>query len=93
MAPDHDALRIPEIVIAILQYLSDHKQALSRFAQCCQSFTEPASNILWRYLPSVRPLQKLLPTVYADNGSFKKVGSDIESISDSDQSPESFGST
>jgi hypothetical protein len=75
MAP-HAALCIPEILAIVLDNSVEDKSALAHSAQCCKAFLNPALDILWRDLPSVRPLQNLLPTLYStDNGFTRKVKS------------------
>jgi hypothetical protein len=73
MAP-HAALCIPEILALVLDNLNsvEDKSALAHSAQCCKAFLNPALDILWRDLPSVRPLQNLLPTLYSTNYGFTR---------------------
>jgi hypothetical protein len=68
MAP-HLALCIQEILGLVFENSMDDKAALARSAQCCTAFLNPALDILWQNLQSVRPLEQLLPGLN-DNKDF-----------------------
>lgn len=67
------ALAIPEIVSDICDWLDDDlvalsvkTQTLSHLARTSRIFHEPAIRILWRELPSLKPLVNTLPSNLCD---------------------------
>jgi len=52
---------------ANLDQQSEAKKTLFHAAQACRSFVEPALDALWRVLPSLLPLLKLLPSFRVAN--------------------------
>jgi F-box-like len=61
----HHCLIISEILLKIFDFLYDddpcRRAPLARLALTCRTFHDPASELLWSYLPSLHPLVKCLP--------------------------------
>jgi hypothetical protein len=77
MAP-HLALCIQEILGLVFENSMDDKAALARSAQCCTTFLNPALDILWQNLQSVRPLEQLLPGLNDNKDFTRKVKSSVD---------------
>lgn len=64
----HRCLLIPEIVQLISGEVDtsfhgvEKRKALSALAQTCRSFQEPALNLLWHTLHSIKPLIMCMPS-------------------------------
>jgi hypothetical protein len=43
------------------------RAALASLARCCKAFSGPATDILWRRLPAVGPLIKLMPSMQSQS--------------------------
>ncbi|KAF9038512.1 hypothetical protein BJ165DRAFT_394038 [Panaeolus papilionaceus] len=62
----HPALRIPELLSEIFQYLADdwgRPCAALAGALTCKAFLSPALDALWNELPDIRPIIKLIPGI------------------------------
>ena len=60
----HQCLRTPELLSHILEDVYAEESGLkdmAALAVACQTFREPALDILWRSLPSLGPLLRCLP--------------------------------
>ncbi|KIK42281.1 hypothetical protein CY34DRAFT_12482 [Suillus luteus UH-Slu-Lm8-n1] len=57
----HHALKIYDIIYAILQHLESSTTDLVNVAMTCSKFSDPALNILWREQSSLAPLIMCLP--------------------------------
>jgi len=76
----HRALRIPEIVLTIMQMFSSSPRdfwfnflpcdpTLFNAALTCRAFSEPALDVLWYYMTSLKPLFKLLSNFQSLNSN------------------------
>jgi hypothetical protein len=57
----HTIFKVNELLALIVLQLSHDGETLVRIAQTCKLFLTAALPIIWRELPSVVPLLKLLP--------------------------------
>lgn len=61
MTRPEDAIYVSEIIMLVFEELEDDKPTLAHSARCCRVFLEPALDILYRFLPTSDPLEKLIP--------------------------------
>jgi hypothetical protein len=57
----HYIFKVNELLGLIVFQLSDDGQTLVQLAQTCKLFMAAALPVIWRELPSIAPLLKLLP--------------------------------
>ncbi|KAG1778223.1 hypothetical protein EV702DRAFT_1277964 [Suillus placidus] len=57
----HNALKIDDIIYAILQHVKSSKRDLVNVAMTCSKFSDPALNMLWCEQSSLAPLIMCLP--------------------------------